>query len=101
MFLRCLRLRSHPRREVMPMMKSAKNLRALDFQVTADDRPGWIPGTERLPLTGETVYCAGGEGTVVSIQGKTGDGSRLLQIRLEETKAPFFAASSNVLLKPR
>ncbi len=53
----------------------------------------------RLP--GRPSTCAGGEGTVVSIQGKTGDGSRLLQIRLEETKAPFFAASSNVLLKPR
>jgi hypothetical protein len=47
------------------------------------------------------VYCAGGPGEVVSVHGKTGDGSRLLQIRLEDEAArPFFAAASNVLVAP-
>jgi hypothetical protein len=49
---------------------------------------------------GETVYCAGGEGTVVSVRGKTGDGSQLVEIRLATASAPFYAACSNVLVMP-
>ena len=80
---------------------SAKSLRGSDFRVSVDDRPGWIRGTERTPAVGETIYCAGGEGAVLSLHGKTGDGSRLIQIRLSDEKAPpFFAAASNVLVRP-
>jgi hypothetical protein len=49
---------------------------------------------------GEAVVCAGGEGTVISLHGKTSDGSRLVQIRLsEEGSPPYFAAASNVLVE--
>jgi hypothetical protein len=38
---------------------------------------------------------------VIKLHGKTSDGSRLLELRLVEEKAPpFFASSSNVLVRP-
>jgi hypothetical protein len=38
---------------------------------------------------------------VVRVLGKTGDGSRLLELKLPDTSAkPFFAAASNVLISP-
>lgn len=81
---------------------SAKSLKGSDFRVCDDHRPGWVRGNEHLLEVGETVYCAGGEGAVLALHGKTGDGSRLVQIRLEGEKTPpFFAAASNVLVKPR
>ena len=91
---------ANPPRGVEAMMNSAKNLRASDFRVSDEDRPGWIRGSDRMPEVGERVYCAGGEGTVVSVQGKTSDGSRLVQIRLAVVTTPFFASSSNVLVTP-
>jgi hypothetical protein len=85
----------------MSKSRGAKSLRAEEFRVSADDRPGWIRGSVRTPDVGQEVYCAGGPGEVVSVHGKTGDGSRLLQIRLEDESArPFFAAASNVLVAP-
>lgn len=79
----------------------SKSLRNTDFLVDQEQRPGWIRASERAPEVGESVFCAGGEGSVVSLHGKTGDGSRLLQIRLPDAKAPpFFAAASNVLVAP-
>jgi hypothetical protein len=85
----------------MAKSRGAKSLRAEEFRVSPDDRPGWIRGSLRTPEVGQAVYCAGGPGEVVSVHGKTGDGSRLLQIRLEDEAArPFFAAASNVLVAP-
>lgn len=78
----------------------ASGLRMVDFRVSDGDRPGWVRGNVRSPAVGETVYCAGGEGTVVSVRGMTGDGSRLVEIRLAATAAPFYAAGSNVLVMP-
>jgi hypothetical protein len=80
---------------------STKRMRAEDFRVDPDEMPGWIPANSRIPAVGEEVFCAGGVGSVASVHGKTGDGSRLLQIRLaEEGTPPFFAAASNVLIAP-
>lgn len=79
---------------------STKALRGTDFRVSPEMRPGWVFGSERTPEVGETVYCAGGEGTMAALHGKTGDGSRLLQIHIADVKAPFFAAASNVLVSP-
>lgn len=79
---------------------SSKALRAEEYLVSPDDRPGWVRGSEQQPQIGQEIYCAGGVGAVVSVHGKTGDGSRLIQIQLEEVKAPFFAAASNVLVPP-
>ena len=81
---------------------TTRRLHAEDFRVDANIRPGWVVGNERVVGIGEEVYCTGGLGTVSAILGKTGDGSRLLEIRLADATAkPFFAAASNVLLAPR
>ncbi|HET9983317.1 MAG TPA: hypothetical protein VFQ38_07010 [Longimicrobiales bacterium] len=62
-------------------------------------RPGWATGHERLPSVGEAVYCTAGPASVVRVHGKTGDGSRLLELRLASgAREPFFAAGSNVLV---
>lgn len=80
---------------------SRKALRVHDFRVSDEDRPGWVRGTVRSLTAGDEVYCAGGAGTVTAVHGKTGDGSRLLQIRLtDEAHPPFYAAASNVLVMP-
>ena len=80
----------------MAKSRGARSLRAEEFRVSPDDRPGWILGTQRAPQVGQEVYCAGGPGEVVSVHG-----SRLLEIRLEvEAARPFFAAASNVLVAP-
>jgi len=46
------------------------------------------------------VQCVEGEAEVIKVLGKISDGSRLLELRLpDRPKAPFFASSSNVLMK--
>ena len=80
---------------------STRRMRAEEFRVDPDAMPGWILGSERTPAVGEEVICAGGPGSVAFVHGKTGDGSRLLQIRLSDGNSPpFFAAASNVLVSP-
>ena len=70
------------------------------LQIESIERPGWFSGSGRIPLVGESVHCVGGQAEVVRVLGRTGDGSRLLELRLpERPKQPFFAASSNVLLQ--
>lgn len=85
----------------MSLGNNAKRLRGDDLLVRENDRPGWVPGSQRTPGVGEEVYCVGGAGVVTAVLGKTGDGSRLLQIQLNDpgTK-PFFAAASNVRVAP-
>jgi hypothetical protein len=73
-----------------------------ELHVDREARPGWVSGAERTPAVGEEIYCVAGVGEVVKILGKTGDGSRLLEVKLPEpgTK-PFFAAASNILVAPQ
>lgn len=72
------------------------------FYVDPLSRPGWVSGAERVPSVGDPVECSGGPGEVVRVLGKTGDGSRLLEIKLADARArPFFAAASNVLVAPK
>lgn len=81
--------------------RTVRNLRTEDFRVRPAERPGWVAGTMRLPRQGEEIFCAAGSGKVTALHGKTGDGSRLLQIELPDPALrPFFAAASNVLLPP-
>ena len=64
-------------------------------------RPGWRSGSEQVPAVGQHVYCMGGMAEVMRVLGKTGDGSRLLELRLIDRAAPpFHAAASNVLIAP-
>jgi hypothetical protein len=69
---------------------------------SSEERPNWISATVRLPDVGETVCCAEGMAEVSRVLGRTGDGSRLLELVLpERPRHPFFAAASNVLVAPR
>jgi len=80
---------------------SSRRISRVSLRVTLSDQPGWIIGTKRLPSVGEEVHCTEGTAEVASILGKTGDGSRLLQLRLTaRPRQPFFAAASNVLVPP-
>ncbi|HEX2187329.1 MAG TPA: hypothetical protein VHG51_00460 [Longimicrobiaceae bacterium] len=76
-----------------------KRVQNAELYVDCDARPGWVSAHDRLPGVGEEVYCAVGVGEVSAVLGKTGDGSRLLEIRLPTAGAkPYFAAASNVLV---
>ncbi len=80
---------------------SARRLRNADLQIDPSVKPGWVSGAARVPQPGETVHCTEGEAEVVRVLGRTGDGSRLLELRLlEKTAPPFYAAASNVLVRP-
>lgn len=85
------------------MATNGNNRRVEDskLRVKTEERPDWSSGAEVLPEVGGQVYCTEGVAEVVRILGKTGDGSRLLELRLPDPKAkPFFAAASNVLTAP-
>lgn len=85
----------------MRKSNSSRRMRVEEYRVSPVDRPGWVRGSTRLVAVGEEVYCAAGCGKVASVRGRTGDGSRLLQIQLvDDHAAPFFAAASNVLVLP-
>lgn len=80
---------------------AARRVHNTELHVDREARPDWVSGVERMPTLGEEVYCAVGVGEVAAILGKTGDGSRLLEIRLPLSGSkPFFAAASNVLVAP-
>lgn len=71
------------------------------LRVDRSARPGWKTGREQPPGPGQLVYCTEGMAEVIRDVGKTGDGSRLLELRLLEKEAPpFYAAASNVLVMP-
>jgi glutamine synthetase len=85
----------------MAVTNSSKRLTDSELYVNHEARPGWQTGVHRIPTQGEEVYCASGPALVVRVLGKTGDGSRLLELRLPDPRAkPFFAAASNVLVAP-
>jgi hypothetical protein len=85
----------------MTMNNSARRIERESLTVNHEARPGWVTAMDRLPAAGEEVFCTAGAGTVVRVLGRTGDGGRLLELKLAEGDGkPFFAASSNVLLPP-
>ena len=80
---------------------SSKRMKADDLTIDRESNPDWKSGVEKLPSVGELVMCTGGMAEVVKLHGKTSDGSRLLELRLVAEKAPpFYAAASNVLVRP-
>lgn len=84
----------------MAIGNSSRRLKNIDLHVDATRAPGWEPGNGRIPAAGDTVYCTEGEAEVAKVRGRTGDGSRLLELRLlERPGAPFYAAASNVLMR--
>ena len=80
---------------------NSKRMKADDLMISRESQPEWKTGLEKLPGVGEVVMCTSGMAEVVRLLGKTSDGSRLLELRLVAEKAPpFFAAASNVLVRP-
>ena len=80
---------------------SRDTLRVATAASTSTEQGGWLSGVERLPAVGESVQCTEGLAQVTKILGKTGDGSRLLELTLpDRPRHPFFAAASNVLVPP-
>jgi hypothetical protein len=80
---------------------SSRRISGDSLRVTRAERPEWLSGAEHLPGVGSLVQCTEGEAEVVRILGKTGDGSRLLELRIaDRPRQPFFAAASNVLVAP-
>jgi hypothetical protein len=80
---------------------STRRMSRDELSVRRDTHPDWATAAERLPTVGEEVFCAEGYADVVRVLGKTGDGSRLLELRVNGVKPhTFFAAASNVLVNP-
>lgn len=70
------------------------------LRITSVEPAGWqSPPSGHVPSKGETVYCTDGPAEVVRVLGRTSDGSRLLELRCSTRPQPFFAASSNVLVR--
>ena len=69
-------------------------------RISAVDEPGWEAVAGRIPAVGERVWCVEGPAEVVKLCGRISDGSRLIELRLaDRPSTPFFAASSNVLMR--
>jgi hypothetical protein len=80
---------------------SSRRIRNEDLKVDQEAQPGWASGQDRLPKVGSTVYCADGMAQGVKVLGKTGNGTRLLELKLlDGTRQPFFAEASNVRVPP-
>lgn len=61
---------------------------------------GWERAPEgHVPSIGDLVYCTDGPAEVVRVLGRTSDGARLLELRCASQPHPFFAATSNVLIR--
>ena len=69
------------------------------LRISSVERPGWEPSLGRVPGVGEYIYCVEGPAKVVRVLGRTSDGSRLLELRCEDHPRPFFASSSNILIR--
>lgn len=90
-----------PDRPTGLVARAAPALRPQDQKIDRSLHPGWMTGAERPPRAGDVVCCTGGVGTVLRVLGRTGDGSRLLEIGIPGgTRASFYAAASNVLVQP-
>ena len=77
-------------------------VRVDSLKMVSGDHPGWHAPVEGLvPKVGDRVLCVDGEAEVTQVLGRTGDGSRLLELCLPDRPKhhPFFASSSNVLVR--
>jgi hypothetical protein len=80
---------------------STRRMRTEDLHVDAGEYPEWVSGADALPCEGQTVFCTAGLAEVVKVLGKTGDGSRLLELKIHDgRRPPFFVAASNVRVAP-
>lgn len=85
----------------MVFNNSANRVRPQDLQIDKTVQPDWAAGTDAKLVAGDVVLCTAGLATIIRLRGKTGDGSRLLELKLVEGDPhPFYAAASNVLVRP-
>jgi hypothetical protein len=90
-----------PRRSLLTGSRAA-GLTPAQQTIDRSARPGWLTAAEMTPRVGDSAYCTAGPGAVIRILGKTGDGSRLIELKLDSgVRDTFFVAGSNVLLAPR
>jgi len=83
------------------MFGNRTRIDAQHLKVDDSSREQWLRGNEKPLVIGMMVLCAAGMAQVTKVCGKTGDGSRLLELKLlEGDNKPFFAAASNVLVQP-
>jgi hypothetical protein len=81
-------------------MNSSKRLDPRELHIKGESHPDWVSGLEKMPAIGEIVMCTAGLAEVIKVRGKTGDGTRLLELKLVDgTTPPFFAACSNIMVK--
>jgi len=97
---------AHPRKPAPEpaslVSRPASVMKPADQRLDRSARPGWPTGVECPPRVGDEVYCTAGSGRVLRLLGKTGNGSRLLELRLAgQLRTSFFAAASNVVVAPR
>jgi len=69
------------------------------LRISSIEMPGWEPASGRVPAVGEEIQCVDGPAEVIAVLGRTSDGSRLLELRCTSRPQPFFASSSNVLVR--
>jgi hypothetical protein len=83
-------------------MNSSRQASRIGLRIDHALWPGWIVGSDQLPDIGDEVKCVEGSAQVLRVLGRTGDGSRLLELVLpDRPRHPFYAAASNVLVAPR
>jgi len=82
----------------MPQPPNTTRVPRESLRISSVDPAGWL-ASSRIPGVGEYVYCTDGPAEVVRLLGRTSDGSRLLELRCTDRPQPFFASSSNVLLR--
>jgi hypothetical protein len=82
----------------MPQPNTSRTPRD-SLRISSVEPPGFQPSDGRTPEVGDTVYCTDGLAEVARVLGRTSDGSRLLELRCPDRPQPFFAASSNVLVR--
>lgn len=88
-------------REGLIERRNAAVLRPEAQRIDRSAHPGWLTGAEGEPQPGDGVYCTAGRATIHRVLGKTGNGSRLLELRLPgQPRSSFYAAATNVLLEP-
>ena len=91
-----------PARASLIAQSDAPGPKPEDLRIDRQARPGWPTGAECAPRIGDVVYCTAGLATVLRVLGRTGNGSRLLELRLPAAgRVSFFASGSNVLMAPR
>jgi hypothetical protein len=83
------------------MNNNSRRLKPEELQIDRTQQPEWQSAEEAPVVAGSVVLCTAGLAQVVKVCGKTGNGSRLLELRLAEgDQHSFFAAASNVLVRP-